>query len=116
MADRSDAALLSAAAFHILVALAGGPRHGYAILKEVAAATGGEVKLNAGTLYTTIKRLLEEGLVRETGAPARVRSDDERRRYYAITAAGRRAAEAELARLKAIIEHAAATLDPKPAG
>lgn len=101
---------LPVAAFHILVALAEGSRHGYAIMKDVAAATDGEVKLNPGTLYTTIKRLLEDGLIRETDAPARSSSTDERRRYYAITPLGRRVARAELMRLRGLIDHAAAKL------
>ena len=103
---------MSPAAFHILLALAGGSRHGYAIMKDVAASTGGEVKLNAGTLYTTIKRLLEDGWIREVAARD---SPDERRRYYAIGPEGRAAAEAELERLRAITRHAAATLRPRPA-
>jgi DNA-binding PadR family transcriptional regulator len=107
---------LSPAAFHILVALAGGSRHGYGIMKEVAAATDGEVKLNPGTLYTTIKRLLEEDLIREVSVPRGCDSSDERRRYYCITPLGQRAARAELTRLQGIVQHAAATLRAKPAG
>jgi DNA-binding PadR family transcriptional regulator len=97
-------------AFYILIALADGSWHGYAIMQDVAAATGGEVKLNPGTLYTTIKRLLEDGLICETDAPARCSSTDERRRYYAITPLGRRIARAELMRLRGLIDHAAARL------
>ena len=108
MADSAD---LSPAAFHILVSLAAGSKHGYAIMKEVAAATSGEVQLNPGTLYTTIKRLLEDELIRETTAPA---DADERRRYYAITPSGRRAARAELDRLRGVVEHAASRLCDKP--
>lgn len=107
---------LSNVAFHILVAVAAGPLHGYGIMKDVATATGGQVKLNAGTLYTTIRRLLEEGLIRETDAPRGLDNDDERRRYYAITTAGRRAAEIELARLKSVVQHAVATLRPGHSG
>ena len=104
---------MSPAAFYILVALADGSRHGYAIIKEVAAATSGEVQLNAGTLYTTIKRLLEDGLIRETSAPPDTDSSDERRRYYALTPSGRRAAQSELERLRGIIRHAGARLSGK---
>ena len=100
------------AAFHILVALAGGSRHGYGIMKEVTAATDGEVRLNAGTLYTTIRRLLEDGLIKEVAGE---RGSDERRRYYVITKDGRAAAEAELDRLQAMTERATATLRSKPA-
>lgn len=107
---------LSPPAFHILVALAGGSRHGYAIMKDVAARTSGEVKLNPGTLYTTIKRLLDEEFIQETDAPAGADSDDARRRYYRITASGRRAAKAELDRLQSIVDLATASLRTKPAG
>jgi DNA-binding PadR family transcriptional regulator len=110
MSGTADFVPLSAAAFHILITLADGSRHGYAIMKEVAAASSGEVQLNPGTLYTTIKRLLEDELIRETTAPSDADSSDQRRRYYAITPLGRRVARAELARLRAVIQHAAARL------
>ena len=104
--------MLTPAAFHILVTLADGSRHGYAIMKEVAARTSGEVKLNPGTLYTTIKRLVDEGSVVEVNAPP---GDDERRRYYKITPHGRHLAQEELERLRSIIDQAAANLRPKHA-
>ena len=85
---------LSPAMFHVLVALADGQAHGYAILKEVERLTGGEVRLSTGTLYGIIKRLLAEGLVREQ------RVDDPRRRAYQLTAFGREVARAEAARLE----------------
>lgn len=110
MAVADDFVPLPPAAFHILVALADGSRHGYAIIKDVAAATDGEVKLNPGTLYTTIRRLVDDGLIRETERPARADSTDERRRYYSITPFGRRVARAELSRLRGLIHHAAAKL------
>ena len=110
----ADFTPLSSAAFHILVSLAAGSKHGYAIMKEVAAATSGEVQLNPGTLYTTIKRLLEDELIRETNAPSDADSSDERRRYYAITPKGRRVARAELERLRGVVEHAASRLCDKP--
>ena len=116
MADPAESPILSPAAFHILVAVASGPRHGYGIMKEVEAATAGQVKLNAGTLYTTIRRLLEDGLIRETDPPRGLDDSDERRRYYAITLPGRRAAENELARLKSLVHHAAANLRPRHSG
>ena len=90
---------LPPATFHVLVALADADRHGYAIMREVADRTGGRTKLNPGTLYTTIQRLLDRGLIvelRERGDPA---EDDERRRYYRLTPAGRRVASAEAERL-----------------
>ena len=85
---------LSPAMFHVLVALADGQAHGYAILKEVERLTGGEVRLSTGTLYGIIKRLLAEGLVREQSV------DEPRRRAYQLTAFGREVARAEAARLE----------------
>lgn len=113
MAVSADPPPLSSAAFHILLALAGGVKHGYAIMKEAAAASAGAVQLQPGTLYTTIRRLLEESLIAEAEAPPGADSTDERRRYYAITAAGLHAATAELARLEALARHAAAALRTK---
>jgi DNA-binding PadR family transcriptional regulator len=98
---------LSSAAFQILVALSAGCKHGYAIMTEV--------QLNPGTLYTTIKRLLEDELIRETKAPPGAESSDERRRYYTITAQGRRAAHAELERLRSVVQSATSRLCDKPA-
>jgi DNA-binding PadR family transcriptional regulator len=90
--------------FHILAALADGDRHGYAILQEVAARTGGEIRIQAGTLYRSIQRMLEQGLVVE--AP----SDelDERRRTYRITKFGRAVAQAEARRLAQMVRLARA--------
>jgi len=85
--------------FHILVALAGGDLHGYAIMQEIAGRTGGRLRMRAGTLYGCIHRMLERGLVVEL-------PEDERRRYYRLTAAGRRAAKAEAARLAEMVEQA----------
>ena len=92
---------LPTATFHILVALADADRHGYAILQEVAERTGGRTKLNVGTLYTTLHRLLEQGLIIELdGSRGReVETTDERRRHYRLTEFGRRVAAAELERL-----------------
>ncbi len=116
MIDSPEYAPLSSAGFHILVAVAGEPKHGYGIMKEVATATSGQVKLHAGTLYTTIKRLLDDGLIRETAAPPGAGSDDERRRYYSLTPDGRHAAETELTRLRSIVQRAADSLRPNPIG
>jgi DNA-binding PadR family transcriptional regulator len=89
---------LSPAVFHVMVSLADGNRHGYAIIKEVAERTGGTERLGAGTLYAIIKRLLADDLIVEVrGAPA---TDDQRRRYYRLTALGRRVAVAEAERLE----------------
>jgi len=87
-------------AFHILVALAQGDRHGYAIMQDVAAGTVGNLKLNPGTLYTTIRRLLEQGLVIELDERPDPEEDDERRRYYRLSDLGREVAKAEAARLR----------------
>jgi DNA-binding PadR family transcriptional regulator len=88
---------LSPAMFYVLVALADGQTHGYAILKDVEALTNGSVRLSTGTLYGIMKRLLGEGLIRESGASDR---EDERRRSYELTAFGREVARAEAARLE----------------
>jgi DNA-binding PadR family transcriptional regulator len=98
--DASSLLPLPTAAFHILVALADGDRHGYAIMQDVAAGTGGRLKLNPGTLYTTIRRLLDQGLVIELDERPDPEDDDERRRYYRLTDMGREVAMAEAARLQ----------------
>lgn len=98
---------LQPAVFHILVALAGGDRHGYAILREVEGLTGG-LRLGPGTLYGSIKRMLEQGLIEEVRAPRDAESDDERRRYYRLTRFGRRVAEAEAERLSDVVKRARA--------
>jgi DNA-binding PadR family transcriptional regulator len=99
---------LPPAAFHILVALAGDDRHGYAIIQEVAARTGGAVTLSAGTLYRSIQRLLEQGLILESRERPAPELDDQRRRYYRITPRGRAAARAEARRLQQLVELARA--------
>jgi DNA-binding PadR family transcriptional regulator len=105
---------LPSAAFHILVALADGDRHGYAIMQDVAAGTAGRMKLNPGTLYTTIRRLLEQGLVVELDERPDPEEDDERRRYYRLTDNGREMAKAEAARLQQALAFARqAGLAPK---
>jgi len=107
---------LSAASFYILVALAEADRHGYSILCDIGERTGGRVKLNPGTLYTTIKRLLGDGLILELGERPDPEADDERRRYYRITPCGRRVVRAEAARLEDLVAMArSAGLAPKPA-
>src|SRR6266576_1350034 len=91
---------LPTAAFHILVALADADRHGYAIMQDVATGTGGRLKLNPGTLYTTIRRLLDQGLIEELDDRPDPDDDDERRRYYRLTDLGREVAKAEATRLQ----------------
>jgi DNA-binding PadR family transcriptional regulator len=94
--------------FHILIALADQPRHGYGIMLDVAERTGGKVKMSPGTLYGSIKQMLEEGLIEEIDSrPAR--GEDERRRYYKLTPDGRETARQELARMAALIRQARVT-------
>jgi DNA-binding PadR family transcriptional regulator len=89
---------LSPAVFAILLSLAGGDRHGYAMMKDARMPGGGGVALGPGTLYGTLERLMRDGLAVETGT-----TDNERRRYYRLTDAGRAALHAELTRLDAAI-------------
>lgn len=100
---------LPLATFHILLAVADEDRHGYAIIQEVAARTGGELRLSAGTLYRSIQRMVEQDLISESAARPAPEFDDERRRYYGITAFGREVAGAETARLQALVRIARAT-------
>lgn len=94
---------LRPAAFHILLALADDERHGYGIMQEVTARTGGAIRLGPGTLYGSLKRLLGDGLVAESEERPVPELDDERRRYYRLTDSGRRAAAAEARRLAALV-------------
>jgi DNA-binding PadR family transcriptional regulator len=99
---------LPRATFHILMALADDDRHGYAIIQDVAAGTGGELKLSAGTLYRSIQRMLEDGLIVETSDRPAPELDDERRRYYRITPFGTAVAKAEARRLTHLVKMARA--------
>lgn len=94
---------LPEATFHILLALADSDRHGYAIQREVAARTEGAVKLGAGTLYRSIQRMQEQGLIVETRDRPAPEDDDDRRRYYRLTPLGMEAARAESRRLAQMI-------------
>ena len=99
---------LPPATFHILVALADEDRHGYAVIKDVAARTSGALRLSPGTLYRSIDRMVQQGLIREvTSRPAKD-MDDERRRYYRITPFGRDVAMAESRRLAQMLDLARA--------
>jgi len=100
---------LSPTIFHILLSLGGGERHGYAIKREIAARTEGKLKLGSGVLYGSISKMLEWGLIEETDERPDPHLDDERRRYYRITNLGRRAAQAEAARMRELVERAAET-------
>jgi DNA-binding PadR family transcriptional regulator len=103
-------AALTAAEFQVLVALADGEKHGYAIGKEIADRTDGQVELRTATLYTVIKRLLLNGFIDEEAARPDPELDDERRRYYRLTARGRQAAVGEARRLEATVKQARAKL------
>jgi DNA-binding PadR family transcriptional regulator len=92
--------------FQILLALADGERHGYSIRAEVAERTGDTVRLGPGTLYGSIKRMLERGLIEESGRRPAPDLDDERRRYYRITRLGRAAAAAEAGRMSELVADA----------
>jgi DNA-binding PadR family transcriptional regulator len=94
---------LPPATFHILMALADGDRHGYAIIQEVASRTNGDVRLSAGTLYRSIQRMLEQGLLVETRERPAPELDNERRRYYRITEYGVEVAKAEARRLTELV-------------
>jgi DNA-binding PadR family transcriptional regulator len=103
-ADNPEALLpLSAAAFHILLALAGGERHGYGIMQETARSSEGRVHLGPGTLYRSLKRLLADGLIEESAERPVPELDDERRHYYRLTPLGLRVAQAEAERLAALV-------------
>ena len=99
---------LPPATFHILVALADEDRHGYAVIKDVEARTGGSLKLSAGTLYRSVDRMVQQGLIREISSPLARNMDDERRRYYRITPFGREVAMAEARRLAQMLDLARA--------
>ncbi len=106
--DPEDLLPLTPAVFHLLLSLAGGDRHGYAIMQDVAESTAGRVKMGPGTLYGTVKRLLEAGLIEELDERPDPKLDDERRRYYRLTAVGQRVVKAEAQRYAEIVEEARA--------
>ena len=97
---------LTPAVLHILLALADGERHGYAIMQEVTASTGGQVNMGPGTLYGTIKRLLAAGLIEESDERPDPELDDDRRRYYRLTDWGSRVLAAEAERLEQVVRMA----------
>lgn len=87
--------------FHILLSLAEGERHGYAILQDVSGRTDDQFRLRTGTLYTVIKRMLDGGWIEDTPSPDK--NDDERRRYYRLTTVGREVMRGEAKRLQALV-------------
>ena len=94
---------LTPAVFHVLLALAGGELHGYAIMQEVANHTDGQIKMGPGTLYGTVKRLLEAQLIEESDKRPDPHLDDERRRYYRLTGVGEQVVKAEAQRYAEIV-------------
>ena len=114
MTDESSAAR-SPIGYQILLALAARDRHGYLIRKAVEQQTDGEMKLGPGTLYAAIRRLEDQGLVEESPWRPEADLDDARRRYYRLTSAGRKALEAETARLQATVKLALKQLKLRPA-
>lgn len=106
--ERESFLPLTPAMFHILLALADGEKHGYAILKEVAMRTDDKVRLSAGTLYGNLARLESSGMIVESGNRPAFGLDDERRRYYRLTEFGRSVAVAEAQRMEAALSQARA--------
>lgn len=103
MADSNSNPPLTPAVFHILLALSSGERHGYGIMKQVEADSQGKVSMGPGTLYGSLKRMLDAGLVQESDKRVDPELDDERRIYYQITGIGAEALAAELERYKRIV-------------
>lgn len=100
---------LPPATFHILLALMNGELHGYAIIQDVEARTEGELRMSAGTLYRSVARMVEQGLIAEVTPKRRTMGDDERRRYYRVTPFGTAVARAEMRRLSQLVRLARAS-------
>ena len=97
---------LSRTAMHVLLAIGPAERHGYAIMSEIARMTEGATRLGPGGVYTTIKRLLDDGLIEECDERPDPELDDQRRRYYRLTGTGRAVAGAEVRRLEVLVRAA----------
>lgn len=104
MTTKNPNTTLTPAVFHILLALSSGERHGYGIMKQVEEDSQGKVTMGAGTLYGSLKRMLDAGLVKESAKRVDSEMDDERRIYYQITAAGTKALAAELKRYQNLVK------------
>jgi DNA-binding PadR family transcriptional regulator len=120
MSDPRSFLPLSPQQFHILLALLDGQRHGYGIIRDVEARTGGALRLGTGTLYTALARLEALALVDEPPRRPAADDDDERRKYYRLTALGRAVLQAETDRLETLVRHArrkgvSATASARPA-
>jgi len=116
--DPSAQLPLTPVVLHILLILAEGERHGYAIAQEVEAITNGQMRMGPGTLYGSIQRMLASSLIDEAPHRKRAGDDDDRRRYYRVTPFGRRVLELELERLAAVVRLARSRdllRDPRPA-
>ena len=103
---QDERSTLTTAALHILVAIGPDERHGYAIMTEVERLTDGAVRLAPGTLYVTIKRLLDANLIEETGERPDAGLDDQRRRYYRLTPSGLATVASEVRRLESLVSSA----------
>ncbi len=104
--EPSEMLPLPTSQLHILLALADGEKHGYAIMGEISEMTGGDVTMGPGTLYGAIKRMLQAGLIEETDERPDPHLDDERRRYYRVTGFGLEVVEAETVRMESIVRTA----------
>jgi len=115
MTPRDPEALLPlrAIVFHVLLSLADGERHGYAIVQDIAERSSARLRLEPGNLYRTLRFMLDEGLIEESGRRPAADVDDERRRYYRITRFGLRVAQAEAARLEELVRDARARVPLK---
>jgi DNA-binding PadR family transcriptional regulator len=101
--DTGDQPRISRTAFHVLVAIGPEERHGYGIMQEVARITDGATRLGPGGVYTTIRRLLDDGFIEESDQRPDEELDDQRRRYYRLTGLGRSVVAAEVARLEKLV-------------
>jgi len=106
--DRAETVPLTPAMFHILLALAAGEMHGYAIMREIAILSDGQMSVGPGTLYGSIKKMLAAGLIQESDQRPDPDLDDERRRYYRVTELGLRVVMAEAERLSRLVREARA--------
>ena len=111
--DPADRLPLKSDVLLVLLALATRALHGYGIIRDVEERTGGDVVLQTGALYRTLRRLLNDALIEECGAPAREAGTDERRRYYRLTAYGRAVMDAEVERMSRLVRAARLTADGK---
>jgi DNA-binding PadR family transcriptional regulator len=107
MANRTTHAPITPAVLHILLALSTKPRHGYGIMKQVESDSQGKVKMGPGTLYGSIRRMIDAGLIRESANKVDPELDDERRIYYEITALGQESLAKELERYREVVAVAA---------